>query len=89
MKIIQIPGVPGSTAGTIQDPPIARALFSDTRWAWIWVLLRVYVGYQWLQAGITRIGDPAWMQTGAALKGYWTGAVAIPASASPPSSAPS
>ncbi len=28
----------------IEDPPIARALFSEVRWSWIWLILRVYVG---------------------------------------------
>jgi hypothetical protein len=30
----------------IEDPPLARALFSDVRWSWIWLILRVYVGWQ-------------------------------------------
>ena len=29
-------------------------------------------------------GDPAWVETGAALQSYWTRAVAVPASGSPP-----
>ncbi len=28
-----------------------------------------------LEAGIEKLGNPAWMQTGAALKGFWTNAV--------------
>ena len=31
-----------------------------------------------------KITNPAWMQTGAALKGFWTGAVQIPAEGRPP-----
>ncbi len=23
---------------TITDPPVAQALFSNTRWAWIWLI---------------------------------------------------
>ncbi len=30
----------------IEDPPLARLLFSSTRMAWIWLLVRLYVGYQ-------------------------------------------
>ena len=35
----------------IADPPIAKFLFSDTRMAIVWLVLRVYVGYSWLDAG--------------------------------------
>ena len=67
----------------VEDPPIARALYSDVRFAWIWVVLRVYVGYEWIQAGLHKVQDPNWMQTGAALKGFWTGVIAIPAQGRP------
>lgn len=68
----------------VEDPPIARTLFSDVRFAWVWVILRVYLGYQWLDAGLHKVTDPAWMQSGEALKGYWTRAVAVPAQGRPP-----
>jgi thiosulfate dehydrogenase [quinone] large subunit len=45
----------------IEDPPLARALFSDVRWSWIWVLLRVYVGWTWLSEGIEKAQTPAWI----------------------------
>ncbi|HEY5350459.1 MAG TPA: TQO small subunit DoxD, partial [Candidatus Lustribacter sp.] len=45
----------------IEDPPLARALFSDVRWAWIWVILRVYVGWTWLTEGIDKAQSPAWI----------------------------
>ena len=45
----------------IQDPPLARALFSDVRWSWIWLILRVYVGWQWLSEGIEKAQTPAWV----------------------------
>ena len=68
----------------IQDPPLISWLFNDTRAAWLWLPVRIWVGYQWLSAGIEKIGNPAWMQTGAALKGFFTGAVAVPASGKAP-----
>lgn len=46
---------------TIEDPPLAHALFSDTRWAWIWLIVRLYVGYQWLTDGIAKATSPAWV----------------------------
>jgi thiosulfate dehydrogenase [quinone] large subunit len=46
---------------TIDDPPLARALFSDTRWAWIWLVVRVYVGWQWLTEGIDKAQTSGWI----------------------------
>jgi thiosulfate dehydrogenase [quinone] large subunit len=62
----------------VEDPPIARALFSDVRFAWIWLVVRVYIGYQWLTSGFGKTSNPAWMDTGEALRTYWERAVAIP-----------
>ncbi len=64
----------------ITDPPIARKMFSETGvWAWVWTIVRVYIGYEWLVAGWHKVTSPAWMSGGEALKGYWERAVAIPA----------
>jgi thiosulfate dehydrogenase [quinone] large subunit len=74
-----------SREGTvIQDPPLARFLFSDIRTAPIWLIIRVLVGWSWLEAGLHKIGEPAWMQTGDAIRGYWERAVAIPEAGRPP-----
>jgi len=62
----------------IEDPPLARLLFSNTRFAWLWTIVRVLIGISWLQAGLHKVGDAGWMQTGDALKGFWAGALAIP-----------
>lgn len=67
------------------DAPIIHALFNNTKLSWIWLIARVYVGYQWVTASLHKLSDPAWMQTGEALKGYWMRAVSIPeAPAKPP-----
>ena len=68
----------------ITDPPFAASFFGSPRWAWLWLIARVFVGYQWLTAGIEKLQTPAWAQTGLALKGFWTGAVAIPAAPAHP-----
>lgn len=62
----------------ISDPPLARLLFSSTRLSWLWLIVRVYLGWQWLTAGWEKFNNPAWLQTGEALKGFWAGAVKIP-----------
>jgi thiosulfate dehydrogenase [quinone] large subunit len=68
----------------VQDPPLARFLFSDTRFSVVWLVIRVLIGYSWLDAGLHKITSPGWMETGEALKGFWTNAVAIPESGRPP-----
>lgn len=62
----------------IEDPPLAKFLFSDVRMSWVWLILRVWLGYQWLEAGLHKFSDPKWVQTGEALKGFWMAAVKIP-----------
>src|SRR5215510_13746477 len=66
--------------GTIvEDPPIARFLFGDTRiMAWFWLVVRVLIGLEWVNAASHKIGSPDWMETGEALKGFWVKAVTIP-----------
>lgn len=61
----------------IQDPPLAKFFFSDTRAAWLWLIVRLYVGWQWLEAGWHKVTDVAW-QDGSAIQGYWARAIAIP-----------
>jgi thiosulfate dehydrogenase [quinone] large subunit len=69
----------------LQEAPVVKALFNNTKLAWIWLIVRVYVGYQWVEASLHKLSDPAWMSTGEAIKGYWTRAVSIPeAPARPP-----
>ena len=71
--------------GTVlQDPPLAQFLFSDTRFAVVWLVVRVLLGWGWLSAGLDKLSDPAWMQTGEALKGFWAKAVEVPATGRPP-----
>ena len=75
---------PVSHGRYVQDPPIARFLFSDKRSSWIWLVLRVWLGIQWIDASLHKISDPAWVTTGAALKGFWMNAVKIPEKGKPP-----
>lgn len=67
------------------DPPFVANLLSSPAWSWLWLIVRLYLGYQWLHSGLGKISNPAWMVTGAALKGFWTAAIRIPeAPARPP-----
>jgi thiosulfate dehydrogenase [quinone] large subunit len=43
-----------------------------------------FFGWQWMEASLHKLSNPAWMQTGEALKGFWMGAVQVPAEGRPP-----
>jgi len=68
---------------TIADPPWLFTLFSTTRFAWLWLLIRLYTGYEWFSSGVEKLGNPAWW-SGEALAGFWTNAVKVPADGRPP-----
>ncbi len=67
----------------VTNPPILRLFFDDTRFAVVWLIVRVLLGLVWIQAALTKLGNPAWMQTGDALKGFWTTALKPAASGQP------
>ena len=64
---------------TASDPPIAHDINNTTRFAPMWLALRLIIGYEWLEAGWHKFQDPTWWSTGSALKSYWDRAVAVPA----------
>ncbi len=39
----------------IPEPGLARFLFGDTRFAWFWLIVRLYVGYEWLASGVSKV----------------------------------
>ena len=61
----------------IPEPNITRFLFADRRMAPIWLVVRVYLGYLWLAAGIGKIMEGGWIGEGAggAVKGFAGGAL--------------
>lgn len=62
----------------VRQPAISRFLFHDTRSAPLWLAVRLYLGFSWLEAGWEKITASAWMGGGSALKGFWERAVAVP-----------
>ena len=42
------------------------------------LIARLWLGFDWLQHGWEKFQNPAWTQTGLALKGFWTKAVQVP-----------
>ncbi|MEI4902426.1 hypothetical protein Q8G48_28205, partial [Klebsiella pneumoniae] len=62
----------------IQDPPIARFLFQSTLAAWLWLAVRLFVGYEFLDAGWHKFNTAAWMNgSGDGIVGFWKGALAV------------
>ena len=71
-------------AATIGEPGPAHFLFHDLRSAPLWLVVRLYVGFAWLEAGWYKVTDPKWaLGDGSGLLGYWKGAVAIPQTGTP------
>jgi thiosulfate dehydrogenase [quinone] large subunit len=73
----------------IADPPLARFLFSDTRMALVWLLVRVYVGWAWLEAGWHKIQETGaatnYIYDGKGILAFWTNIAKVPpAPAKPP-----
>jgi thiosulfate dehydrogenase [quinone] large subunit len=68
----------------VQDPPLVQKLFSDPRAGFLWVLPRIWLGWQWFEAGQHKVTDPGWVQTGESLKAFWERIVVIPETGRPP-----
>lgn len=66
-----------NTATQIPEPPISRFIFADTKLSWLWLIIRLYVGWQWLVAGWEKVVDPVWVgpEAGKALSGFIMAAV--------------
>lgn len=71
------------TSTVVADPPLARFLFSDTRMAPIWLLVRIYVGWAWLDAGWHKVVDVGaktnYMIDGAGILAFWQRIATVPA----------
>jgi thiosulfate dehydrogenase [quinone] large subunit len=68
---------------TIQDPAFVTWLLSSPLAGLIWLPIRVWLGWQWIDAAKHKIYDPAWVSGGEALKGFWTKAAMIPETGRP------
>lgn len=61
------------------EPVFVHKLFNTTKFAWLWAVLRIYLGYEWLTAGWHKVTGTGWVDGGSALKGFWTNAIKVPA----------
>lgn len=45
---------------SLKSFPFTDDLFTKTRWAWVWLIARLYLGYEWLMEGLEKLGNPDW-----------------------------
>jgi len=69
----------------MRDPPWYRMLFANTMTAPLWLVVRTYLGWQYLAAGWRKTVGTGWLNNdGVALKGFWERIVQVPERGSPP-----
>jgi thiosulfate dehydrogenase [quinone] large subunit len=74
-----------SRSHELSDPGWYRMLFANTMMAPLWLIVRAYVGWQWLDAGYHKIHGGNWItNNGVALEGFWKRIVAVPETGTPP-----
>jgi thiosulfate dehydrogenase (quinone) large subunit len=61
----------------IEESPISKFVFGNTKLAWFWLVVRLYVGWQWLHAGWGKVTSDAWVgeNAGSAVSGFIKGAL--------------
>ena len=66
-------------------PNIFSSIFSDKKFAVLWLFVRFYVGWQWLNAGFEKIQNPVWVgeKAGIAVGGFLTNALTKTSGAHP------
>jgi thiosulfate dehydrogenase [quinone] large subunit len=75
---------PQATTVEVEGPGFARFLFSNTRAGLLWLPVRLFVGFSFLEAGLHKLFPAGkaigagWLDGGASLLGYWNNAVAVP-----------
>ncbi len=60
----------------LQDHPVEVALFNKTGViTFVWLAIRLWLGFQWTQAGWEKLQNSKWMD-GTSLLGFWNGSLA-------------
>jgi thiosulfate dehydrogenase [quinone] large subunit len=69
-----------------QEPTVARFLSRSTLAAPLWLGIRLFLAYDWANAGYHKLTDPKWFVTGESLMSNWTRSVTPAASGTAPAS---
>jgi thiosulfate dehydrogenase [quinone] large subunit len=68
----------------LADPPVVRLAFANTVAAPLWLIVRLYVGWQFLLAGYEKAIGTGWVNGGgSALEAFWQRIVLVPATGKP------
>ena len=61
----------------IKDSPFEKFVFNNSKASWFWLIVRLYVGWQWLEAGWSTVHSGRWAgpDAGGALSGFINGAL--------------
>lgn len=56
----------------------SKDFFNNSKLTWLWLLVRLYVGYEWLIAGWGKVASPAWVgsDAGSAINNFVRSAIA-------------
>jgi len=69
---------PHSADVEIEGPGFVRFLFNNSRAGMVWLPIRIFLGFAWLEAGWHKLTGGGWIDGGSALAGFWKAAVAVP-----------
>jgi|SRR3989338_612466 len=69
----------------VEESPFSHFFLADSRSAVLWLVVRVYVGWLWLEAGWGKLHNPAWVgdAAGTGITGFVKGALAKTGGAHP------
>jgi thiosulfate dehydrogenase [quinone] large subunit len=67
---------PSAQTVEVEGPAFVRYLFSNTKAGLFWLPIRIFLGFEWLTAGLDKLTGTGWMDGGASLLGFWTKAAA-------------
>jgi len=75
---------PGASTVEVEGPAFTRFLFSNTRAGLLWLPIRLFVGFAFLEAGLHKLFPAGkaigagWLDGGSSLLGFWQNAAKIP-----------
>lgn len=69
----------------VDESPLSHFFFNNTKSSWFWLVVRLYLGYEWIMAAWPKITSDVWVgsNAGGALAGFLNGALAKTAGAHP------
>jgi len=76
--LFQLRKEPGGEVVNIEGPAFTRFLFGNTRAGLFWLPIRLFVGFEWVEAGWHKLTGTGWVDGGSALLGFWQSAVKVP-----------